>query len=391
MWIERKYSPTVLRMARQFPAVLVTGPRQVGKTSLLKHLYPKYQYVSFDVPSLARQAEETPEEFLSSIQGPVILDEIQYVPSIFRHLKVRIDRNRSPGRFLLTGSQTFPLMQGVSESLAGRCGIIDLHSLSFDEAKTSHPDFLDGDYVVRGGFPELYSGSIQKTSDWYASYVATYLERDVRNLKNVGDLRDFERFLRATAIRSGQILSYSELARDIGIAPNTAKQWLSVLVASGQIFMLEPYHRSLGKRLVKSPKLYFVDTGLLCYLVGLDNWQSLNRSPFSGAVWETHVLGQVIRHFHAKGEKPPLWFWRTGAGDEVDLLVEIGGRFIAIECKSTENPSSDDLKGFRAIQRFYGEKVLIKGVIACRTPHPFKFREGSFWAVSGSTSAFLTV
>lgn len=371
MWIEREFAPSITRMGRQFPAVLVTGPRQVGKTSLLKYLLPKASYVSFDLPSLARQAEENPKAFLSSFEEPALLDEVQYVPSLFRHLKIAIDQNKKPGRFFLTGSQSFTLMQGISESLAGRCGILEMHSLSLDEVLLSFPDFFDGDYIVQGGFPETYTGRFENISDWYSSYLATYLERDVRNIRNVGDLRDFERLLRALALRTGQLLSYSELAKDVGIAPNTAKQWVSVLLASGQIFLLEPYYRNLGKRLIKSPKVYFLDTGLASYLVGLDSWKSLLHSPLVGAFWETHIVGQVIRHFHAKAKRPPIWFWQTAYGEAMDILIEEGGRFSAIECKLNENPGKESLKGFRALQKFYGDKVLIRGLVACRTEHPF--------------------
>ena len=255
MWIERSYKRALLRMSKQFPAVLLSGPRQVGKTSLLKHLFPSYQFFSFDHPAVARQAEENPDVFFDSIKGPCILDEVQYVPSLFRHLKFRIDQHKKPGSFFLTGSQNFSLMQGVSESLAGRCGILQMHSLSFDELTHSDAQQKLELYIVQGGFPQLYDGTIQEKNDWYASYIATYLERDVRNIRQVGDLRDFERMLRAVAARTGQILSYADLARDVGIAPNTAKQWISVLQASGQIFLLEPYYRSLGKRLTKSPKI----------------------------------------------------------------------------------------------------------------------------------------
>lgn len=384
MWIERNISPTVERLFRSFPAILVTGPRQVGKTSLLRHLFPQASYRSFDIPSLARQAEENPQDFFSQLDEPLLIDEIQYAPSLFRQLKIRIDADRRPGRFLLTGSQTFPLIQGISESLAGRCAVLEMHSLSFSEVSASFPEFPDQRYLVQGGYPELYSGNILKPGDWYSSYLATYLERDVRNLKNVGDLRDFERLLRAAAIRTGQLLSYSDLARDVGVSPNTAKQWISVLEASGQIFLLEPYHRSLGKRLVKSPKLYFMDTGLAAFLVGAQTWEELQRSPLVGAFWENHVLAQLLRHFHDRAERPPIWFWRTGYGEEVDFLIEKAGRFIAIECKLSENPREGALKGFMALQTFYKGNTIEKGLVACRTPHPFKFAENNYWAIPGS-------
>ncbi|MGQ0506547.1 MAG: ATP-binding protein [Myxococcaceae bacterium] len=359
------------RASRHFPAVLLTGPRQVGKTSLLRHLYPDAAYVTFDHPAVARQAEESPDQLLDGLKEPVILDEVQYVPSLFRHLKARIDERRRAGRFLLTGSHTFTLMSGITESLAGRCAILRMHSLGWGEVSSALPKGEERSYLVRGGYPELYADGFADFPLWYASYVASYLERDVRNLRNVGELRDFDRFLRAAALRSGQLLSYSELARDVGVAPNTAKSWISVLQASGQIFLLEPYHRSLGKRLIKSPKLYFLDTGLLSHFLGLRSWDELTRSPLAGALWESHVVGQLVRHFHARGESPPLWFWRTQNGDEVDVLIERGARFIAIEAKLSEVPNTSSLKGFQALSRFYGDDSVVQGFVACRTTRAF--------------------
>ena len=305
MWISRAWGPAVAALARSYPAVLLTGPRQVGKTSLLRHQYPEHEYLTFDDPALARQAESQPDQFLASLREPAILDEIQYVPSLFRPLKRRIDAARRPGRFLLTGSQTFALMQNVTESLAGRCGVLEMSSLSFSEARAAEPRLSDLEMLVRGGYPQIHVGDFERLGDFYTSYLATYLERDVRNVRGVGDLRDFDRFLRAAALRTGQLLSYSELARDVGVAPNTAKSWLSVLEISGQIHLLEPYHRSLGKRLTKSPKLYFMDTGLACYLAGIDGVKTLLRSPLAGALWETFVVGQIIRQLQAARERPP--------------------------------------------------------------------------------------
>jgi predicted AAA+ superfamily ATPase len=369
MWIAREWTASVAALARAFPAVLLTGPRQVGKTSLLRHGYPKLRYLTFDDPALARQAESQPDVFFADHAAPMILDEVQYVPSLFRHLKKVIDRDRRPGRFLLTGSQTFPLMQNVSESLAGRCGIIEMSSLSFSEVHREDAKRRDLDCLLTGGFPALYTGAFERPADFYASYVSTYLERDVRNMRGVGDLRDFDRFMRAAAIRTGQILSYADLARDVGIAPNTARAWTSVLVASGLVHLLEPYHRNVGKRLVKSPKLYFMDTGLACHLMGIDARPTLLASPLAGALWETFVVGQVVRHFQSARSKPPIWYWRTSTGDEVDLVVERGARFIAVECKLSETPGRDAAKGIAAFARDYGKGAVEQAFVACRAPH----------------------
>jgi hypothetical protein len=371
MWIERDWSRALRALSRAFPAVLVTGPRQVGKTALLQHEFPGERYVTFDDPAVARYAETEPAAFLAELEEPVLLDEVQYVPGLFRHLKRRIDADRRPGRFLMTGSQTFALMQNVSESLAGRCAVLEMTSLSFAEARRALPELGDLEFVVRGGFPELYAGRVERAGDWYAAYLATYLERDVRNLRQVGDLRDFDRFLRATALRSGGLLTYAELARDVGIAPNTAKSWISVLQASGQIYLLEPYHRSLGKRLVKSPKLYFVDMGLACYLLGVQDVGSLRASPLAGALWDGFIVGQVLRHFRVERQRPPLWFWRTAYGEEVDLLIERGGRFIAIECKLAEQPGPDALRGFRSLVDIYGDGALETGLVIARPSRPY--------------------
>lgn len=366
MWIEREWTSSIASLARVFPALLVTGPRQVGKTALLRRQFPKASYVTFDDPATARQAESHPADFFDSLSEPAILDEIQYVPSLFRVLKQRIDQDRRPGRFLLTGSQTFELMQNVSESLAGRCGIIEMSTLSWSEIRQAGAEAEPLTILVQGGFPALHAGQGIEPRDFYSSYVATYLERDVRNLKAVGSLRDFDRFLRACAIRTGQILSYSDLARDVGVAPNTAKGWISVLEASGQIRLIEPYHRSLGKRLVKSPKLCFMDTGLACRLAGIDDRAALLRSPMAGALWETWVIGQVIRQFQANRDSSPLWFWRTSQGQEVDLVIERGGRFIIAECKLAENPDAKATAGLAAFASMYGEDVVDEAMVVCR-------------------------
>lgn len=383
MWISREYEGTLKTMSRQFPAVVVTGPRQVGKTALVRTVFPGAAYVTLDLPSAAAQAEKNSERFLRGSGEPLIIDEVQYAPSLFRHLKTIIDEDRRPGRFILTGSQNFLLMQGVSESLAGRCAVLNMLNLSAPEVRASPQGFHEEAYLFKGGYPELYARPGMDPAFWYSSYVSTYLERDVRNILNVGSLRDFDRFLRAVAIRTGQILSYSDLARDVGLAPNTAKKWISVLEASGQVYLLEPYYRNMGKRLIKSPKLYLCDTGLAAFLMGFESWEAVSRNPLVGPLWETHVVMQVVRHFCALGRNVPLWFWRTVQGEEVDLLVEEGGRFIAVECKYTENVGQGDLRGMKALEKEYGKEALTRGYVASRTAGPYPLTP-SIHAIPGS-------
>ena len=384
MWINRKYELTLKNLSDQFPVVVVTGARQVGKTSLVRKVFPDIAYVSLDIPSIAEQAEQNPDSFLNSQKEPLIIDEVQYAPSLFRYLKARVDTDKRPGRFILTGSQNFLLMQEISESLAGRCGILNMMNLSLSEVADSIKVYGENEYIFNGGFPELYARPEIDPHFWHTSYLSTYLERDVRNILNVGSLRDFDRFLRAVAARTAQILSYSELARDIGIAPNTAKQWISVLQASGQIILLEPYYKNLGKRLVKSPKLYMSDTGLAAFLMGFQNWENVLRNPVVGALWETHVITQVVKHYYSQGKIVPLWFWRTVQGAEVDLLIEQGGQFVAIEAKFAENPDKKSLKGINALRKLYGDENLVAGYIASRTAHPYTI-SGNIQAVPAAT------
>jgi hypothetical protein len=377
MWIDRKIGRVLESHRKIFPVVLVTGPRQSGKTSLLRHIFPGMRYVSLDDPTEASRAIYSPDEFLSQHSPPVIIDEIQYAPTLLRYIKITADASAKKGRFFLTGSQSFHLMQGVSESLAGRVGIITLMTLDAGEVAGARRRFSLEDYIMKGGFPALHAGSVRDAREWFPSYVATYLERDVRNILNVSSLRDYGRFLRAVALRTGQTLSLSDLARDVGITPNTAKAWLSVLQTSGLVFLLEPYHRNMGKRLVKSPKLYISDTGLACHLLGLSSWKEASRSPLVGALWETYALNQILRAFSNRGiGSPPVWFWRTNYGKEVDFVIERNGGFVAIECKYTSVPSESDAKTIEAFRSAYGQETVRRSLIVCNTParHPVSAR-----------------
>lgn len=377
MWIKRDAERLIQELGNQFPVVFVTGARQVGKTSILLHLFPEFSYVTLDDPASAAEAENAPGDFLDSLAYPVIIDEAQYVPDLFRHIKLVVDKSKRKGQFFITGSQSFALMQNLTESLAGRCGIINLQPLSAHELEKSNRLPSIEEYIGAGGFPALYADRDINRQHWYPSYIATYLERDVRNILNVGSLRDFNRFLRAAAIRTAQTLSLSDLSRDVGVSPNTIKSWISVLQASHIIHLLEPYYRSIGKRLVKSPKLYFLDTGLAANLTGLFSWKEILQSPLSGALWETYAFTQIHRYLLSHGiSNPPLFYWRTKDGREVDFVFEKGGRFIAFEAKLTGTPASDAARGFEYLRQYYGEDSLIKGFVICRVKKDFSIGKG---------------
>jgi len=379
MWIDRHSEKVIRRMAKQFPAVLVTGTRQAGKTSILRHLFPQASYLSLDLPANAEAAQSAPEQLLDQHPGPVIIDEIQYAPALLRHLKYRVDKDRSPGRYLLTGSQVFPLMQGVSESLAGRCAVLNLYTLSRAELLDAGKAIDETSYVFLGGYPELHVGA--DADLWFPAYVATYLERDVRNILRVVDLQDFNRFIRACALRSSQILNYSDLARDTGIAPNTARKWLGLMQTSAVVTLIEPYYGNRTKRLIKSPKLVFLDTGLAVFLAGFRSEEDLFKSSLAGAIWESYVFGQVLRQTGSKGETTAITYWRTTSGPEVDLVIEEGaGRAVAVECKLKEHPDRDDSAGLRALDEAEKGRIKKKYVV-CRTKVTYKLSDGT-WVVN---------
>src|SRR5258708_8497027 len=285
MWIARSIEARLRRSARTRPVVVLTGARQTGKTSTLRRLFPNHCFVSLDLPTEAEQAEKEPGSFLQRHPAPVIIDEVQYAPGLFRQMKTGVDANgERNGQVLLTGSQKFTLMKSVSDSLAGRVDVIELETLSFAEIRAALPQTRVESAVLRGGFPELYANPDIDLVAYYNSYLATYLERDVRSLANVGSLRDFERFVRACAIRSANLLNKADLARDVGISPSTADHWLSTLEASVQVLLLEPWFSNRTKSIVKSPKLYLADTGLLCALLNIRSEDALHQSPAAGAI-----------------------------------------------------------------------------------------------------------
>jgi predicted AAA+ superfamily ATPase len=376
MWVRRDVEPRLQRSARTRPVVVLTGARQTGKTSTLLRLFPNHEFVSLDLPTEAEQAEKEPENFLRRHPSPVIVDEVQYAPGLFRHLKVAVDASRTRnGQFLLTGSQKFTLMKNVSESLAGRTDLLELETLSLAEIRGALPQTGLDTAIVRGGFPELHANPDIDHVTSYNSYLATYLERDVRSLANVGNLRDFERFLRACALRSGNLLNKADLARDVGIAPSTANHWLSTLEASGQVVLLEPWFSNRTKSIVKSPKLYLADTGLLCALLNIRSEDALRQSPAAGAIWETFVFAQLRARERRAARAGSLFFWRDRTR-EVDFVVDIGGQLELFEAKWTELPSESDAVNLDFVRKVVGKAWVISGAVVARTRNSFPLPSG---------------
>lgn len=376
MWISRAVEPRLQRSAKTRPVIVLTGARQTGKTSTLLRLFPNHAFVSLDLPTEAEQAEKEPRSFLQRHPPPVMIDEVQYAPGLFRHLKAEVDAHRTRnGQFLLTGSQKFTLMKNVSESLAGRADIVELETLSFAEIRAALPQTGVETAIVRGGFPELYANPDIDLVAFYNSYLATYLERDVRALTNVGNLRDFERFVRACALRSANLLNKADLARDVGIAPSTANHWLSMLEASGQVVLLEPWFSNRTKSIVKSPKLYFADTGLLCALLNIRSEEALRQSPAVGAIWETFVFAQLRDRERRAGRKGGLFFWRDRTR-EVDFVIDAGGRLELFEAKWTELPDAGDTVNLDFVRNVVGKSRVTGGAVVALTPNGFPFSNG---------------
>jgi predicted AAA+ superfamily ATPase len=358
LMFDRFLSPTLLRLAAGFPIVAVTGPRQSGKTTLVRRVFPDKAYVSLEDPAERAFAAEDPRGFLARFSGGAIFDEAQRWPDLFSYLQGMVDAERFSGRFVLTGSQHFGLLSGVTQSLAGRVGLTRLLPLALGELPVTHVDALGLDgLMLRGLYPALHAQPVLP-EDWFASYVATYVERDVRQVLNVQDLSTFQRFLRLCAARSGQLLNLSALASETGISHSTARAWLSVLEASDLVFLLPPYHRNFGKRLVKSPKLYLVDVGLACWLLGIRSVEVLNLHPLRGALFETWVVSEFLKARLNAGQPADLYFWRDNNGLEADLVFEVEGRLQPVEIKSGRTVTPDYVRAGQKAARFAGDEAL---------------------------------
>ena len=361
MWINRLNTSKITKAVAQRPSVLLTGIRQVGKSSLLKKLFPQYEYVTLDRVAMAEEAENNPVSFLNRFKKNVIIDEVQYAPSLFRELKVRIDENRDlKGKWILTGSQQFALMQNISESLAGRIRILTLGTFNSKELNDSGLLKNRRDMLWKGGFPELWASKLD-ADDFFEDYFQTYIERDLRQLLNVSNLSDFRRFLSLLALRVGQLINYTEISKEVGVSLNTIKSWVSTLEISGIISLLPPYYNNLGKRLIKSPKLYFSDTGLASYLLNITSLASLEKSPYLGNIWENYVLVEYLKDGLQVGKN--LFFYRDHNGVEIDFIVEIKGQTFLVEAKSSERVNERKLN-FKKVVPLFKKEVI--PVLACR-------------------------
>ena len=375
IYIHREIETSLKTTIKQFPAAALTGPRQSGKSTLLKNMFGKtHRFISFDEPLQRQKAISDPQLFLDNIQEPVVFDEVQYVPEISAYLKIIIDKDRGKrGRFILTGSQQFNLIKNLGDTLAGRIGLLTL--LPFSKREKSFIPLLKEkqfsiqrfflDACLRGSFPEISVHPKIGFEAWYGSYLQTYLERDIRSIYEIGSLREFHRFLQLLAARCSQLLNLSSLAGDLGISVNTAKKWISVLEASQLIYLLNPYYKNFGKRISKSPKVYFLDCGLVCYLTGIRDAKYLLNGPMAGALFENYVIQETIKSYLNQGKRPDIFYLRTHNNVEVDLIIEKNMQIFPFEIKLSKTPNINMAKPIGRFKKIFSKLNIMPGKIIC--------------------------
>jgi len=369
--IERHLTPKANELLNKYPLIAITGPRQSGKTTLAKKLRPDYQYINLELNENQEFATNDPHGFLQAYQGGVILDEVQFAPALFPYLKHYTDQRGHPGEYILTGSQHFLLLEKITQSLAGRVALLRLLPLSMGELQSAAllPDSPE-EFVLQGGYPRLYDMNIAPT-DFYPGYIRTYVERDVRQIINVTDLRTFRQFLTACAGRAGQIVNFSELGNVLGIDSKTVKSWIGILEASFIIFLLPPYHRNFDKRIIKSPKLYFYDTGVACSLLNITTSEQVDAHFAKGALFENMVVAELLKAQLHLGYDPNFYFWQDSNHREVDLIAEQGHRMKAIEIKAGKTIPNDFTRNLYHFRQLAGaESVELFLIYGGKTSQP---------------------
>jgi len=338
-----------------FKVVAVTGPRQSGKTTLVKSAFPNKPYITLENPDNRQFSVDDPRGFLAQFPEGAIFDEIQRSPLLFSYLQEIIDNSSEPGQFILTGSNNFLLNEQITQSLAGRVGFLNLFPFSLDEIKAYNLSYSENDFIINGFYPPVYDQGIS-VQEWLPNYIRTYIERDVRQIKNVSDLLVFERFMRLIAGRTGQELNYTSLSVEVGVDVKTIQSWLSILVGSFIVFLLPPFHKNFNKTIVKRPKLYFYDTALACSLLGIHKIEHLQTHPLRGALFECLIVSEITKQKNNSGYKDSLYFWRDKTGREIDLIVDKTSSFLPIEIKSGKTIHDEFFKNLRYWLKLTGEK-----------------------------------
>ena len=379
--IARQLSDKLRQAAQKMPVISLTGPRQSGKTTLTRAAFPNHAYVNLENPATRRLALENPVGFLDQFAAGVIIDEAQYAPELFSYIQVRVDERQQNGNYVLTGSQNFLFMEKISQSLAGRVAIFHLLPFSLTElVGTPYAVENPFEYIFRGSFPRVYDQDVP-TEIFYPAYIQTYLERDVRQLQNIGDFYAFERFLHLCAGHVGQLMNQSNLANDAGVSHTTIGRWLSVLQTSFITFALPPYFRNFNKRVVKTPKLYFYDTGVACSLLGIRSTAELEQHFARGALFENFVIVETMKQFYHRGLRAPIFFWRDSTGNEVDMLVEVGGQLFPVEIKSSQTLNSAFFKNLQFFNQLSGNAPAQAHLIyAGRENQPHAIAKAHGWA-----------